>query len=78
MNAKEAREKTERNIRTEIDGQYMNIKKDIEEAVGSKQFQARHYGNIRTEVKRILESEGFKVISQAGKIGDESDTIISW
>lgn len=78
MNAKEAREKTEQNIKIAIDGQYSNIKGEIEEAVSLKQFQANHYGNIRPEVKRILESEGFRVVSQAGRPGDEPDTVIHW
>ena len=78
MNAKEAREKTEQNIKNDMYGQYKNIKHEIEKAVDFKQFQASYYGNIKVEVKKVLESEGFTVLSQAGKPGDEPDTIIKW
>lgn len=78
MNAKEAREKVEQYIKEEIDGQYKNVKDEIDEAVCLLEFKCRHYGNLKPEVIEILKQEGFKIVSQAGRPGDQPDTIISW
>ena len=78
MNANEAREKTEQYIKNDINGQYINVKEEIKEAVCLRQFKCIHYGNLKPEVIEILKKEGFSVVSQSGKIGDQPDTIISW
>lgn len=78
MDAKEAREKAEQYIKNDINGQYANVKEEIEEAVCLRKFKCSHYGILKPEVVEILKAEGFKIILQAGRPGDESDTIISW
>ena len=78
MNAQEARAKTTSNIQNENDAQYRNVKTEIEKAVSNKNFEANHYGTLRTEVVRLLKEEGFTIQSRAGKPGDACDTIISW
>jgi len=78
MDAKEAREKAEQYIKNDINGQYANVKEEIKDAVCLRQFKCRHYGILKEEVIEILKQEGFEIIHQAGKPGDQSDTIISW